>query len=258
MTQVDIILLVIGGLVLALGLISRLSSRGPITDLLAALVIRMMIGPVGFGVLGPASWGDSTLIMEGAAEVTLAVLGLANLLGMSGVFAVFVTGVAFDASAPQEQQKEYEIHEAVNRFFLLPVFVLFGMLVPWEAWWDLGWRGVLIVVLILLVRRLPAMLLFAGRMPILQHRRDAWFLGWFGPIGVPALYYASIARHEAGLEQAWVASPSAVQFWHMECPGDRWWAGMGNLRPPMATAPDGSETASPALCFRSLQPLVAS
>ncbi|MDQ4044652.1 MAG: cation:proton antiporter, partial [Chloroflexota bacterium] len=382
MSQVYLVLLVLGGLVLALGLVSRLSSRGPITDPLVALILGVLIGPPGLGVLDPAEWGDQAIIMEVAAEITLAigvmgvalrlpgswfwrewrsmaillgmvmplmwlasgliihwvfhlpfwssmligavltptdpvvstsivtsdiakrlvpkrlrhglsaesgandglawplvflplllhegaleptlrewfgqvvlweiggalllavvvgygggrllrlaeirhtivetslldftvaltfaVLGLASLLGVNGVFAVFVTGVAFAASARNEQETEHEIQEAVYRFFLLPIFVLLGMMVPWQAWWDGGWRGVLIVVLILLLRRLPAMLVLARHMPIVGSARDVWFLGWFGPIGVAALYYASIARHEAGLEQAWVAASLVV------------------------------------------------
>ncbi|HEV2125970.1 MAG TPA: cation:proton antiporter [Chloroflexota bacterium] len=382
MSQVYLVLLVMGGLVLALGLVSRLSSRGPITDPLVALILGVLIGPLGFGVLDPADWGDQTIIMEVAAEVTLAigvmgaalrlpgnsfwrewrsmvillglvmplmwlasgliiqrvlhlpfwpsmltgtvltptdlivstsivtsdiarrlvpkrlrhglsaesgandglawplvflplllqegtlepalmewlgrvvlweiggalllavvvgygggrllrlaeirhtiveaslldftvaltlaVLGLASLLGINGVFAVFVTGIAFAASTRDEQETEHEIQEAVNRFFLLPIFVLLGTMVPWQAWWDLGWAGGLIVALILPLRRLPAMLVLAKRMPIVRSTRDVWFLGWFGPIGVAALYYASIARHEAGLEQAWVVASLVV------------------------------------------------
>jgi sodium/hydrogen antiporter len=35
-------------------------------------------------------------------------------------------------------------------------------------------------------------------------RRDALFLGWFGPIGVAALFYANLSVREAGVEEAWV------------------------------------------------------
>jgi NhaP-type Na+/H+ or K+/H+ antiporter len=34
--------------------------------------------------------------------------------------------------------------------------------------------------------------------------QDTLFLGWFGPIGVAALYYASLSVGEAGVEEAWV------------------------------------------------------
>jgi len=34
--------------------------------------------------------------------------------------------------------------------------------------------------------------------------RDALFLGWFGPIGVAALYYANLSLRETGAEAAWV------------------------------------------------------
>jgi sodium/hydrogen antiporter len=34
--------------------------------------------------------------------------------------------------------------------------------------------------------------------------KDALFLGRFGPIGVAALYYTSLAPREAGVEEVWV------------------------------------------------------
>ena len=34
--------------------------------------------------------------------------------------------------------------------------------------------------------------------------RDALFVGWFGPIGVAALFYANFSVGEAGVGEAWV------------------------------------------------------
>jgi NhaP-type Na+/H+ or K+/H+ antiporter len=34
--------------------------------------------------------------------------------------------------------------------------------------------------------------------------RNALFLGWFGPIGVAALYYATLSSGRTGAEEAWV------------------------------------------------------
>jgi len=73
--------------------------------------------------------------------------------------------------------------EAVNRFFVLPIFVLFGLALPWGEWLELGWAGLILVGAVLLLRRLPAVVALN---PLLVRSRgvgDALFLGWFGPIG---------------------------------------------------------------------------
>lgn len=53
---------------------------------------------------------------------------------------------------------------------------------------------VLVVVGVLLVRRLPAVL--ASRAPIGMRGRDAAFAGWFGPMGVSAVFYLAHARDQ--------------------------------------------------------------
>jgi sodium/hydrogen antiporter len=50
---------------------------------------------------------------------------------------------------------------------------------------------------------LPFILLLSPLMPNLRSRGDALFLGWFGPIAIAALYYASLVHQELGLEQVW-------------------------------------------------------
>jgi sodium/hydrogen antiporter len=46
--------------------------------------------------------------------------------------------------------------------------------------------------------------------PEAQKARDVLFLGWFGPVGVAALYYATLSVHEAGAEQVWVVGSLAI------------------------------------------------
>ncbi|MDP9437549.1 MAG: hypothetical protein M3P49_02195, partial [Actinomycetota bacterium] len=40
--------------------------------------------------------------------------------------------------------------------FVLPIFVLFGLALPWGEWAELGWSGPILVGAVLLLRRLPA------------------------------------------------------------------------------------------------------
>ncbi len=84
--------------------------------------------------------GETSLLAYSVA-LSLAVLGGAKLLGTNGILAVFIAGIAFDTATGGEQQKEHQIQEAVNRFFILPIFVLLGLALPWREWLELG-RGV--------------------------------------------------------------------------------------------------------------------
>jgi NhaP-type Na+/H+ or K+/H+ antiporter len=154
---------------------------------------------IGKGLVGTPSYLAYTLALS------LLVLGGAKLLGTDGILAVFVAGLAFTmaGSAEEETQQEH-VQEAVNRFFILPIFVLLGLALPWDKWVELGWGGLVLIVAVLLLRRLPAVLALNPLVGQTRGLKDALFLGWFGPIGVAALYYASLAPRQVGAEEIWI------------------------------------------------------
>lgn len=184
----------------------------PLTLVAVALVTgRSVAGELGLGLL-EVVWGTVTGAAIGAAAgklmhvarqrrdmestaVTLfalvlafAVLGTVALLGGNEVLAIFVAGLAYNTVVTgSERESEAEIDEGLNQFLVLPVFVLLGVVVPWEGWLELGWPGLAFVVLTLLLRRLPWILLL--QRPLGLGLSDALWLGWFGPIGVAAVFY---------------------------------------------------------------------
>lgn len=95
------------------------------------------------------------------------------------------------------------VQEVIGRFFDLPVFIFFGLSLPWRDWLELEWTAWLFVPAILLLRRLPVWLLLGRLLPSLRDGREAGFNGWFGPIGVAALFYAAEATHMTGLDRIW-------------------------------------------------------
>ena len=139
------------------------------------------------------------------------------MLGLDGVLAVFVAGIAFNVVAsrgPEEStdalERKGRLQEAVTRFFDLPIFVLLGMALPWEGWLELGWGGLALAVAVLLLRRLPGMLALRPLLGQVRGRADALFMGWFGPIGAAALYYATLGLRETGTEEVWVVGSLAI------------------------------------------------
>lgn len=180
-------------------------------EVLAAVIMGAILGYTAGWLLQLAK--DRQIIEEPSylaytIALSLLVLGATKLAGTDGILAVFASGIALNMAVDTETDTESErVQEAVNRFFILPIFVLLGLALPWEQWLELGWKGPALVGAILLLRRLPAVLMFG---PLLRKTRqvsgahDALFLGWFGPIGVAALFYATLSVREAGADEAWV------------------------------------------------------
>ncbi|WP_228973190.1 cation:proton antiporter [Streptomyces sp. DH12] len=142
--------------------------------------------------------------------LALFVLGASGLLRLDGILAVFVCGLAFNStSSAAERSDENKIDEAVNRLMVLPLFAVLGAMIPWREWGELGWgRALLLVLGVLLLRRLPVLL--ALKRPLSLTWRDAVFLGWFGPIGVSALFYLTMEAHRLGADPRVLAAGTLV------------------------------------------------
>lgn len=141
---------------------------------------------------------------------SLFVLGLAEVLRVDGILAVFVAGVAYNLGITEDERiPQHRVEEGVDRVLILPVFVLFGIALPWDAWVRLGWRGLGFVAGVMVLRRLPVVL--AMRRPLRLGTADAIWLGWFGPIGIAALFYLTYVA-EKGVENTtiWAAGTLTV------------------------------------------------
>ncbi|MDX5377761.1 MAG: cation:proton antiporter [Halomonas sp.] len=149
---------------------------------------------------------DQPSFLSITVALTILVLGVGALLGTNSILGVFAAGLAFDQEVGgQERSEEDNVQEAVNILLTLPAFILFGLIAPWDEWWSLGWAGLALVLLVLLLRRLPAILLLSPWLPSLRNKPIVSVMGWFGPIGISALYYATLASSRAGQERVWVA-----------------------------------------------------
>ena len=152
-----------------------------------------------------------TSLLAYTVALSLAVLGIGRLLKTDAILAVFVAGMAFDSTVDLREQKRGEsIQEAVNQFFGLPIFILLGTILPWQEWMQLGWAGLALAVSVLLFRRFPFFLLLRKAMPVLTERKDALFLGWFGPVGISALFYAALIEHKHGFEHVWAVTTLCI------------------------------------------------
>src|SRR5512134_1542254 len=102
--------------------------------------------------------------------------------------AVFVAGLAYNRGVGKgERGPQESVDEAVNRYAVLPLFFVLGAVLPWREWVAFGPGAVAFLAAVLLLRRLPLVVALAR--PLALPRRDGIFAGWFGPMGVSAIFY---------------------------------------------------------------------
>jgi len=165
---------------------------------------------LGYGAGWLLDWAERKQLIDKISflaftlTLSLLTLGLTKLLGTDGILAVFVAGLAFSHKVKGKERAEgANVQEAIGQFFILPAFTLFGLVIPWRHWLSFGWPILIAAVLILLLRRLPAVLIVQRMMPELQAVKDALFLGWFGPVGISAVFYALLIWHITGQSEIW-------------------------------------------------------
>ena len=141
-----------------------------------------------------------------ATTMALALLTLAAvaLLGADGILAVFVAGLVLNRAMKEEHAKSHEhFQDAVDRSLTLPIFILLGVVLPIDQWIAQNWPLFAAAGGIVLLRRLPAWLVLQALARPYADRRQALFAGWFGPIGVAALFYAAFASKHGGPAILW-------------------------------------------------------
>jgi len=178
-------------------------------DTVAAVLIGLVVGDIAGWLMVWAMRRDN---VEPASTTTIAlaltvtVLAAVELAGSGSILAVFAAGLAFKRYASSEQTLHAHVQESISRFFTLPFFLVLGAELPWGDWWQLGWPALVFAVAVAVLRRLPWFWLLCRFMAPVQARREALFLGFFGPIGSAAIYYALRAEDQSALELWPIAS----------------------------------------------------
>lgn len=184
--------------VVALAIAVVLPGGSP-ADQVGRIAYEVLVAALIGGALGAlAGWGTRWATrhhdLEKAPDLlvtvllAVAVLGVGRSLQTDGILAVFVAGSVYNLMiSGEERTPQEDTDEAVNRYLSLPIFFLLGLILPWEDWGRLGPAAVAVAAVVLLLRRLPAVLALAR--PLGLDARQATFLGWFGPMGASSLFY---------------------------------------------------------------------
>ncbi len=176
-------------------------------EVIGAVLLGAIIGYLA-GYLLKIALSKKTIDESSYTTYTLAlaliVLSIVKLLGADGILAVFVAGTTFSIiSTVEERLDENRVVEGVDLFFTVPIFTLLGLIAPWKEWMNLGWEGLLVAFLILLLHRIPILFLIKPLVPNIESNLDVLFAGWFGPVGVAAFYYAQFSMIQTGIEKIW-------------------------------------------------------
>jgi NhaP-type Na+/H+ or K+/H+ antiporter len=95
------------------------------------------------------------------------------------------------------ETEEDSLQPTIDILLNLSIFFYFGAVIPWTDLSNTPQRVplyslVAISILILTFRRLPAILAMHRRIPAIAGLRQAIFAGYFGPIGVSAIFYLCV------------------------------------------------------------------
>ncbi|KAJ1893117.1 hypothetical protein LPJ66_005946 [Kickxella alabastrina] len=167
-------------------------------QILLSVVIGAVAGYVGRKVLKYAKntgWIEDELFLLSAISLALLLVGLCTILGTDDILCCFVAGNSFTWDDWYRVESEDTwLQQTINDILSMTFFMYFGATIPWAEYTSANslspWRISVAVVLIIIFRRLPAIMALYRLAPAINNWKEALFAGWFGPIGVSAIFYA--------------------------------------------------------------------
>ncbi|KAL1921827.1 uncharacterized protein VTP21DRAFT_10469 [Calcarisporiella thermophila] len=172
-----------------------------------SIVIGFVVGYVARKLLYYAKqrdYIDKESLLSFAVALAFFLLGTVSIIGSDDLLSCFIAGNSFTWDDWfRKETEDAHLQEVIDMLLNLSVFVYIGAVMPWSSFVDasLGldlWRLIVIAVVILLFRRLPIILILYKTIPAIVTFREAVFSGYFGPIGVGAVFYAMVAKEELG------------------------------------------------------------
>ncbi|RHZ50116.1 hypothetical protein Glove_505g10 [Diversispora epigaea] len=142
---------------------------------------------------------DKESFLVFAIALALFVMGFVSIIGCNDFIACFAAGNSFtwDDWFRQETE-EAHLQEVIDMLLNLAIFIYIGSIIEWRSF-NLQipiWKLFLLSLSVLSLKRLPVVFLSSKLklIPAVKTYREALFTGWFGPIGVGAIYYLTIVN----------------------------------------------------------------
>ncbi|CAG8477674.1 12312_t:CDS:2 [Acaulospora colombiana] len=127
-------------------------------------------------------------------------MGIVAIIGSDELLACFVAGNSFTWDDWFRMETvESHFQPILDMLLNLAVFAYIGAIMPFSSFADVSlglsyWRLIVMATLIILFRRVPIVMALMKKIPALKTYREGLFAGWFGPIGVGAVFYGELTR----------------------------------------------------------------
>lgn len=133
-----------------------------------------------------------------AITLALFIVGTCGMIGSDDVLACFVAGNAFTLDDWfRLETLDDSLQPTIDMLLNLSIFMWLGAVCPWASFARNDiiplYRLIPLGILVMLLRRLPVVLVLRRRIPQIEHMRQALFVGFFGPIGVSAIFYLFVS-----------------------------------------------------------------
>ncbi|KAL0940697.1 sodium hydrogen exchanger family protein [Colletotrichum truncatum] len=129
-----------------------------------------------------------------AISLALFIVGTCGMIGSDDVLACFIAGNAFTWDDWFRLETEDDSFQpTIDMLLNVTIFIWYGAVCPWNDFLHNEviplYRLVPLGVLVLLLRRLPFVFAVHKKIPQIEQTKQAIFVGFFGPIGVSAVFY---------------------------------------------------------------------
>jgi sodium/hydrogen antiporter len=133
-----------------------------------------------------------------AIALALLIVGTCGILGSDDVLACFMAGNAFTWDDWfRIKTLDDSLQPTIDMLLNVAMFMWLGAICPWGSFLSADvippYRLCILGILILLLRRLPIILGLHRYIEQIKDRKQALFVGYFGPIGVSAIFYLYIS-----------------------------------------------------------------
>ncbi|KAK6380704.1 uncharacterized protein PV06_09865 [Exophiala oligosperma] len=133
-----------------------------------------------------------------AITLALFITGTCGMIGSDDVLACFVAGNVFTWDDWfRLETADDSLQPTIDMLLNISVFIWFGAVCPWAEFRTTDviplYRLVLLGILILLFRRVPMVFAMHKKIHEIEEVQQAAFVGFFGPIGVSAIFYLYIS-----------------------------------------------------------------
>ncbi|KAF2084730.1 Na/H antiporter, partial [Saccharata proteae CBS 121410] len=133
-----------------------------------------------------------------AITLALFIVGTDGMLGSDDVLACFIAGNVFTWDDWfRLETLDDSLQPTIDMLLNVAVFIWFGAVCPWHKFAVNSvipiYRLIFLGILVLLLRRLPILYAMHKKIHQIEQARQALFVGFFGPIGVSAIFYLYIS-----------------------------------------------------------------